>query len=136
MNNLKTALLLVALTAVLVYVGGLFGGSQGAAIALVLAIAMNGFAYWFSDKLVLKMYRAQPVSEADAPELYSIVADLAQRARVPMPKVYVIPSDTPNAFATGRSPRHAAVAVTHGILRLLDRAELQGVLAHELTGTS
>lgn len=133
MNNLKTALLLILLSGLLVWVGGLFGGSQGAIIAFGLALAMNFFAYWFSDRMVLKMYRAQPVSEAEAPELYGIVADLAQRAGMPMPKLYVIPSEAPNAFATGRNPKHAAVAVTQGIVRMLDREELRGVLAHELS---
>lgn len=132
MNNLKTGILLIALTALLVYLGSLFGGQQGAGIALAIAIVMNVGAYWFSDRLVLRMYRAQEVTEAEAPELYGIVAELAQRASLPMPRVYVIPSDTPNAFATGRSPRHAAVAATRGLLRMMDREEVKGVLAHEL----
>ncbi len=133
MNNLKTGFLLIALTAVLVWVGGLFGGREGALIAFGLALVMNAVSYWFSDRLVLRMYRARPVTEAEAPQLYGLVADLAQAARMPMPKVYVIPGPTPNAFATGRSPRHAAVAVTEGILRVLERDELRGVLAHELS---
>ena len=133
MNNLKTALLLIALSALLVYVGSLFGGSNGAALALVFAIVMNVGMYWFSDRLVLRMYKAREVTEAEAPEFYGIVADLAQRAQLPMPKVYVIPSEAPNAFATGRNPRHAAVAVTEGIMRMLDREELRGVIAHELS---
>lgn len=132
MNNLKTGILLIALSALLVWLGSLLGGSQGATIALGFALLMNVGAYWFSDRLVLKMYRAQEVSEAQAPELFGIVADLAQRASLPMPKVYVIPGDTPNAFATGRNPRNAAVAVTQGILKILSRDELRGVLAHEL----
>jgi heat shock protein HtpX len=132
-NNLKTAFLLIVLSALLVWVGGMFGGRQGAVIAFGFALVMNMGAYWFSDRMVLAMYRAQPVTEAEAPELYGIVADLAQRTGSPMPKVYIIPSDTPNAFATGRNPKHAAVAATRGILRMLDRDELQGVLAHELS---
>jgi heat shock protein HtpX len=132
-NNLKTFVLLVVLTALLVYLGALFGGRNGATLAFALALVMNAGAYWFSDRLVLRMYRAQEVTEAEAPELHAIVADLSQRAGIPMPKVYVMPGDAPNAFATGRNPSHAAVAVTQGILRLMDRAELTGVLAHELS---
>ncbi len=132
MNNVKTAILLIFLTALLVGIGGLVAGPGGARIAFFVAIAMNVFAYWFGDKLVLKMYRAHPVSEAQAPELHAAVADLAQRAQIPMPALYVIPGEAPNAFATGRNPSHAAVAVTEGLLRLLDRGEVQGVLAHEL----
>lgn len=133
MNNLKTAFLLIALSALLVWAGAALGGRGGMQIALALAVAMNFFAYWFSDRLVLRMYRAQPVTEAEQPALYGTVADLAQRMRIPMPKLYVIPSDTPNAFATGRNPKHAAVAVTNGILRILDPEELRGVIAHELS---
>jgi heat shock protein HtpX len=133
MNNVKTALLLGALTLLLVWFGGLFGGSQGAAIALAFAVALNVGAYWFSDKVVLRMYRAQEVSEAQTPELYRMVADLAQRAALPMPRVYVIPDPGLNAFATGRNPQHAAVAVTEGLLQRLDARELAGVLAHELS---
>jgi heat shock protein HtpX len=132
-NNLKTAVLLVALSGLVVWVGSLLGGSQGATVALGLAVVMNVGAYWFSDRLVLRLYRAEEVSEAKAPELYGIVAELAQRAQMPMPKVYVIPSETPNAFATGRNPKNAAVAATQGILRILTRDELRGVLAHELS---
>jgi heat shock protein HtpX len=132
MNNFKTFVLLVALSALLVWLGDLLGGRSGATIALGLAVVMNVGAYWFSDRLVLRMYRAREVGEAEAPELYGIVADLAQRSGIPMPRVYVIPGDAPNAFATGRNPRNAAVAVTEGIVRLVDRAELTGVLAHEL----
>ena len=133
MNNLKTGILLIALSGLLVWLGSVLGGSQGAAIAFGFAMLMNVGAYWFSDRLVLRMYRAEEVSEAKAPELYGIVAELAQRAQIPMPKVYVIPSETPNAFATGRNPAHAAVAATQGILRILTRDELRGVLAHELS---
>jgi heat shock protein HtpX len=133
MNNLKTGLLLTVLTLILVYAGSLLGGQQGAIVAFAFAALMNVGAYWFSDKIVLRMYRAQPVTEAQAPELYGIVANLAQRAQIPMPKVYVIPSPALNAFATGRNPSHAAVAVTEGLMRTMDRAELTGVLAHELS---
>ena len=133
MNNLKTGILLIALSGLLVWVGNLLGGHQGATMAFGFALLMNAGAYWFSDKLVLRMYKAQPVTEAESPELFGIVADLAQRAQLPMPKVYVIPSDSPNAFATGRNPQHAAVAATSGILQILTRDELRGVLAHELS---
>ena len=133
MNNLKTGVLLIALSGLLVWVGGLLGGQQGAMMAFGFALLMNAGAYWFSDRLVLRMYNAQPVTEAESPELFGIVADLAQRAQLPMPKVYVIPSDSPNAFATGRNPQHAAVAATSGILKILTRDELRGVLAHELS---
>jgi heat shock protein HtpX len=131
-NNFKTGILLIALTALLVYVGSLLGGQQGATIALGLALVMNVGAYWFSDRLVLRMYRARPVTEAEAPELYGIVADLSQRAGIPMPKVYVIPTETPNAFATGRNPKNAAVAATEGLLKMMSTEEVRGVLAHEL----
>jgi heat shock protein HtpX len=133
MNNLKTGVLLTVLTVLLVLAGSSLGGQQGAIIAFALALAMNAGAYWMSDKLVLRMYKAQQVSEAQSPELYGVVADLAQRAQLPMPKVYVIPGEGLNAFATGRNPEHAAVAVTEGLLANLDRSELQGVLAHELS---
>ena len=133
MNNLKTGILLTLLTVLLVVAGSALGGQHGALIAFVFALLMNGGAYWFSDRVVLRMYKAGEVSEAEAPELYGIVADLAQRARIPMPRVYVIPSQALNAFATGRNPKHAAVAVTEGLLRILDRRELAGVLAHELS---
>ena len=132
MNAAKTAALMTGLTVLLVLAGGAFGGRQWMVIAFVMAIGMNAFSYWFSDKLVLKMYRAKEASENDAPELYSVVRDLTTRANMPMPKVYVIPSEAPNAFATGRNPSHAAVAVTEGVLRLLSREELSGVMAHEL----
>lgn len=133
MNALKTTFFLTLLTVLLVFAGKALGGNQGMVLAFGFALVMNGVSYWFSDKIVLKMYRAQPVTEADAPQLYNIVADLAMRAKMPMPKVYLIDNPTPNAFATGRNPNHAAVAVTTGIMRILNREELTGVLAHELS---
>jgi heat shock protein HtpX len=133
MNTLKTASLMVGLTLLLVWAGAAFGGQSGMTIALIFALAMNGFSYWFSDKIVLKMYKAQEVSESEAPELHSIVRRLSQRAELPMPKVYLINQDQPNAFATGRNPAHAAVAVTTGIMRILEREELEGVIGHELS---
>jgi heat shock protein HtpX len=132
-NTLKTTALLGLLTGLLILIGGYFGGTQGMWIAFVMAFLMNFGAYWFSDRIVLAMYGAQAVSEADAPELYRIVRGLAQRARMPMPRLYIIPAETPNAFATGRNPEHAAVAATEGILRILNEEELEGVLAHELS---
>jgi heat shock protein HtpX len=132
-NQVKTVLLLGALTGFFILIGGMAGGRQGIVIAFILAVFMNFFSYWFSDKIVLKMYHAQEVTEAQAPELYRIVASLTQKAGMPMPKVYIIPSQSPNAFATGRNPAHAAVAVTEGMLKLVNSAELEGVLAHELT---
>jgi heat shock protein HtpX len=133
MNTVKTTLLLGALTGVLLFMGMALGGRQGMTIALVMAGVMNFGAWFWSDKIVLRMYGAQPVTPEQAPELYQIVETLAQKAAMPMPKVYIIPDPALNAFATGRSPSHAAVAVTEGILRALDREELQGVLAHELS---
>lgn len=133
MNNLKTGLLLTLLTCLLVFAGFSFGGQTGAILAFGLAVAMNGFAYWGSDRLVLRMYKAREIQETDDPELYAVVADLAQRAALPMPRVYLIPGPALNAFATGRNPHHAVVAVTEGLRRNLDRSELQGVLAHELS---
>src|SRR5499433_3175685 len=133
MNTLRTTILLAVLTALLIWIGDMLGGRQGAIIALLLAGGMNFFSYWFSDKIVIKMYGGQEVSAGDDPELYGLVQDLAQRAGLPMPKVYVLPQDTPNAFATGRNPEHAAVAVTDGIRRILDKRELAGVLGHELS---
>lgn len=132
MNQIKTLLLLTGLAVMLVLIGGYIGGKQGATIALVFAIVMNFGSYWFSDKIVLTMYRAQEVTEAEAPDLYRLVHNLATQAGLPMPKLYIIPDESPNAFATGRNPSHAAVAVTQGILRLLSWEELAGVLAHEL----
>lgn len=131
-NALKTTLLLGLLTGLLLCIGDLVGGPRGLVIALVFAVVMNFGSYWFSDRLVLRMYGAREVTQADAPELVAVVRELATAAQIPMPKVYVIPSDSPNAFATGRNPAHAAVAVTAGITRMLGREELRGVLAHEL----
>ena len=125
-------LLLVTLTVILVGAGAYLGGKQGMTIALVFALGMNFFTYWYSDKIVLKMYRAQEVTEAEAPELFGTVRRLVQKAGMPMPKVYIIQQDQPNAFATGRNPQHAAVAVTTGIMHILSREELQGVIGHEL----
>jgi heat shock protein HtpX len=129
---LKTTFFLTCLTLLLVAMGNAIGGSGGMAFALVLAAAMNFATYWYSDKLVLQMYRAREVSEAEHPAFHSIVRRLARRAQLPMPRVYVIPSASPNAFATGRNPEHAAVAATEGLLRLLGERELEGVMAHEL----
>lgn len=136
MNGLKTALLLGLMTALVLGIGNLVGGRQGMMFAFVIAAIMNFVSYWFSDKIVLALYRAQPVDQSQAPELYSIVQGLAQRMNMPLPRLYVIPTDAPNAFATGRNPEHAAVAVTEGIMRLLNREELEGVLAHELSHVS
>ncbi len=133
MNTLKTTLLLTLLTVLFIFIGNLLGGNSGMIIALVFAALMNLTAYWFSDKIVLKMYGAQPVTEAEAPRLVGVVRRGAQSAGLPMPKVYIIPSATPNAFATGRNPQHAAVAATEGILQILNEDELEGVMAHELT---
>jgi heat shock protein HtpX len=133
MNTFKTTLLLGALTGLLLLIGGYFGGRGGVVIAFIFAIVMNFGAYWFSDKLILKMYSAQEVTESQARELYALVRGLAMRASLPIPKVYIIPEETPNAFATGRDEEHAVVAVTEGILRILSTDELEGVLAHELT---
>jgi heat shock protein HtpX len=130
---LKTILLLGALTGIIILIGGMLGGSNGIIVAFLIAAVMNFGSYWFSDKLVLKAYGARPLDPSNAPELYSIVSELAQQAHIPVPKLYMVESDTPNAFATGRSPRHAAVAVTSGIMRILDRDELKGVLGHELS---
>jgi heat shock protein HtpX len=132
-NIFKTGLLLAVLTAMLVLIGGAIGGQQGMVIAFVIALAMNFLSYWFSDKMVLAAYGAQPIDEAAAPRLYAIVRRLTTRAGIPMPRVYLVPSETPNAFATGRNPQHAVVAVTEGIMRILDEEELEGVLAHELS---
>src|SRR5438552_9331274 len=133
MNTFRTTVLLAVLTALLVWAGDLMGGRQGALIALIFAGGMNFFSYWFSDKMVIAMYQGQEITANDDPELYGIVQDLAQRAGLPMPRVYILPQDTPNAFATGRNPQHAAVAVTQGIRRILNKRELAGVLGHELS---
>jgi heat shock protein HtpX len=131
-NRFKTFLLLAGLTVFLVLMGKLIGGRSGMQIAFLIALAMNFISYWFSDKIVLRMYGAQEVSPAQAPDLHRLVEDLSREAGIPKPKVYIIPNDTPNAFATGRNPEHSAVAVTEGILRLLTPTELKGVLGHEL----
>src|SRR5258708_7913825 len=132
-SAIKTTILLGALTGLLILIGGLFGGRGGAEFAFIIALAMNFFSYWFSDKMVLKAYGAQELDAAAAPELYSIVQELAQEAHIQVPRMYLIDTDTPNAFATGRNPHHAAVAVTRGILRICSRDELKGVLCHELS---
>jgi heat shock protein HtpX len=131
-NLLKTAVLMAAITALFMAIGAMIGGRAGMMIALVVAVGMNFFSYWFSDKMVLRMYNAQEVDETSSPQFYRMVRDLAQRAQLPMPRVYLINEDAPNAFATGRNPEHAAVAATTGILRVLSERELRGVMAHEL----
>jgi heat shock protein HtpX len=131
-NRVKTVLLLAGLTAFLVFMGKVLGGRSGMYVAFGLAVAMNFFSYWFSDKIVLRMYGAQEVSPAEAPQLHQIVDELAREAGIPKPKVYIIQDESPNAFATGRNPEHAAVAATEGIMRLLTPTELKGVLAHEI----
>jgi heat shock protein HtpX len=133
MNGMKTALLLGVMTALALWIGNYFGGQQGMMIAFVFAGILNFVSYWYSDKIVLAMYRAKQVTSSEAPELHRIVEELAARANIPMPRLYMIPTDALNAFATGRNPQHAAVAVTDGIMRILDREELKGVLAHELS---
>lgn len=132
MNIFKTTILMALLTGLMVAIGGAIEGSTGAMIMLVISLGMNFFSYWFSDSVVLKMYDAREISEHDAPQLFNIVKTLAQKAELPMPKVYIIHSDVPNAFATGRNPSHAAVAVTTGIMKALDYNEISGVLGHEL----
>ena len=132
-NQIKTTLLLGLLTGFFIFVGELLGGKSGMIIALIFAALGNFFAYWFSDKLVLKRYKAQEVKREEAPELYSIVEELTRNANLPMPKIYIVPEESPNAFATGRNPKHAAVAVTTGLLKLLDMREIKGVLSHELS---
>jgi heat shock protein HtpX len=131
-NMMKTAILMAAITALFMAMGSLLGGQQGMLIALVVALGMNFFSYWFSDTMVLKMYKAQQVDETSAPQFYRMVAELAAKAQLPMPRVFVINDDSPNAFATGRNPEHAAVAATTGIMRVLSERELRGVMAHEL----
>ncbi|WP_243324632.1 zinc metalloprotease HtpX [Geothrix sp. SG200] len=132
MNQAKTLLIIVAMTGLLVWIGGYFGGQSGMVLALAIGLVMNGISYFFSDKIVLASYGAKVVDQTDAPELYAIVANLAQRAGLPTPRIAIIPEDTPNAFATGRNPEHAVVAVTEGIMRILSRPELEAVLGHEL----
>jgi len=133
MNTLKTTFLMALLTVLLVVVGRALGGQGGMLMAFLFALAINGLSYWFSDKIVLRLYGAKEISPDEAPKLYRTVQDLTLRAKMPMPKMYLIPQETPNAFATGRDERHAAVAVTEGILQILDEAQLRGVLAHELS---
>ena len=131
-NQIRTTILLAVMTALIIWVGQLLGGRQGMMIAFIFAAGMNFFSYWYSDKLVLKMYRAAEVTPGQAPELYETVQRLTRRAGLPMPKLYVIPQQTPNAFATGRNPEHAVVAVTEGLLKVMNHEEVTGVLAHEL----
>ena len=133
MNTLKTTFLMALLTVLLVTVGGALGGEGGMMMAFIFALVMNGVSYWFSDKIVLRMYGAKEIEPDEAPKLHRIVQELTLRAKMPMPRLYLLPQEAPNAFATGRDERHAAVAVTEGILRILDEAELRGVLAHELS---
>jgi heat shock protein HtpX len=131
-NTFKTAFLLTLMTLLLMFIGRAFGGQNGMFLALAFAVVMNFISYFYSDKIALTMYRAQPVTREQLPRVYAIVERLAPKIGIPMPKIYVIPSDSPNAFATGRNPRHASVAVTQGILQLLNDEEMEGVLAHEL----
>ncbi len=131
-NQIKTTFLLAVMTVFILLIGQILGGRQGLIIALVFAAGMNFVSYWYSDKIVLRMYKAREVTPGQAPEIYSIVQDLARKADLPPPKVYIIPQESPNAFATGRNPEHAVVAVTEGLLKLMDREELAGVLGHEL----
>jgi heat shock protein HtpX len=133
MNTIKTALLMTVLTVLLVFVGNILGGNGGMMIAFSFAVVMNFGTYWFSDKIVLRMYKAQQIQREDNPELFRMTEELTARAGIPMPKLYIIPNEQPNAFATGRNPQHAAVAVTNGILKMLSREELMGVIAHELS---
>lgn len=131
-NLMKTAILMAAITALFMAIGAMIGGQSGMMLALVVALGMNFFSYWFSDTMVLKMYRAREVDDSSAPQFYAMVRELAAKAELPMPRVYLIDEDAPNAFATGRNPEHAAVAATTGILRVLSERELRGVMAHEL----
>ncbi|MBP1695913.1 MAG: htpX [Deltaproteobacteria bacterium] len=133
MNQFKTFILMLVLTGIFILVGTAVGGKSGAIYAFVIAALMNFVMYWFSDKMVLRMYGAKEVTQGEAPELYGIVAELTSKASLPMPKVYIMENETPNAFATGRNPEHAAVAVTSGIMRILSKEELMGVIAHELS---
>jgi heat shock protein HtpX len=131
-NQIRTTILLAVMTAFILWMGQLLGGRQGMIIALVVAAGMNFFSYWYSDKMVLRMYRAREVTPQQAPEIYEMVRTLTRNAGLPMPKIYVIPQESPNAFATGRNPEHAVVAVTEGLIRIMEREEIMGVLAHEL----
>jgi len=131
-NLMKTAILMAAITALFMAIGAMIGGRNGMMLALIVALGMNFFSYWFSDTMVLKMYNAREVDETSAPQFYAMVRELAAKAELPMPRVYVINEDAPNAFATGRNPEHAAVAATTGIMRVLSERELRGVMAHEL----
>jgi heat shock protein HtpX len=131
-NRVKTVLLLTGMTVFFIFMGKFLGGRQGMYLAFILALGMNFFSYWFSDKIVLRMYKAQEVSPEEAPQIHQMVEELAHEAGIPKPKVYIIPDESPNAFATGRNPQHAAVAATQGIIRLLTPVELKGVLGHEL----
>ena len=131
-NQIRTTILLAVMTAFILWIGQLLGGRQGMIIALILAAGMNFFSYWYSDKMVLKMYRARAVTPQQAPEIYDMVRTLTRKADLPIPRIYVIPQESPNAFATGRNPKHAVLAVTEGLLGIMDREEIMGVLAHEL----
>jgi heat shock protein HtpX len=133
MNTIKLVILLASMTGILLFIGGLVAGRLGLVTALIAAAVMNLGSYWYSDSLILKMYKAREVSETRAPEIYAAVKDLAARAKLPLPRIYTIPGDAPNAFATGRDENHAAVAVTEGIVRILNKQELEGVIAHELS---
>lgn len=132
MNALKTGILLVALTVLIIWIGRMVGGPIGMIWAFGFALVMNAVSYWYSDKIVLAMYHAKPVTEAEAPGLYSMISRLTTEGGLPMPKLYIVPEQMPNAFATGRNPQHAAVAVTEGLMRILDQSEVEGVIAHEL----
>ncbi|MCX6554936.1 MAG: zinc metalloprotease HtpX [Candidatus Aminicenantes bacterium] len=133
MNNLKTVLLLGALSGIFLFIGGMAGGQQGMLLALAFAALTNFVAYWFSDKIVLKSYRASELPESEAPKIHAMVRELSQQAQIPMPSIYVFEQDSPNAFATGRNPAKAAIALSRGIIQLMEEAELKGVIAHELT---
>ncbi len=133
MNYFKTMILMVLLAAILIWVGGILGGERGAAAAFIFALVLNFGSYWFSDRIVLSMYRAQELPEEQFPDIYGIVKGLARKAGIPVPRIYIAPSNIPNAFATGRSPRNGVVCITRGILDLLDREELEGVIAHEMS---
>ena len=133
MNSIKSFILMVSLAVLLMFIGGMIGGRQGVITALIFSLLINFFSYWFSDKLVLSIYKAKPISPEEAPELYSVVQKLADNANIPMPKLYLIPMSQPNAFATGRSPKHAAVAVSSGLMNILTMEEIAGVISHELS---